>query len=253
MKASELTIDVASNDLANINTTGHKTHRAEFQDMLYIDKTTTFQAIGDNNVPPVPIQIGLGVKTAAIYRIPNQGALENTNRELDVAINGIGYFIIEMANGERKYTRNGSFSLNENGLLVNSAGYAVSPGLTIPEEALSVHITSNGEVAIKVENQPQLTVIGQLNMARFINDSGLTENGDSLLSESNTSGIPIEGTPGAEGMGMLVQKNLETSAVDPVAAVTHLIKSQRSYEMASQAFKTCTEILKSLLAVIQNA
>lgn len=247
LQAQTLNIDVISNNIANLSTTGFKRERAEFQDLLY----QTQQRVGTNSsdagtIVPTGIQIGLGVSTGAVYRIHEQGSLIQTSSPLDVAIRGKGFFTVELPNGDLAYTRAGSFQLNQDGEIVTPEGYLVSPGITIPDDGVDITINDSGEVQVTMPNQTQPQLVGQLEMADFINPAGLEALGDNLLRETEASGAPNVGVAGEDQLGTLLQGFLEGSNVNPVTELTTLITAQRAYELNSKTIQVGDEILQTL-------
>ena len=247
MLAQQLNVDVISNNIANMTTTGYKRQRAEFQDLLYQTKLRPGAASSDaGNTIPAGIQQGLGVKAGSVYRINEQGALQITENEFDMAITGEGYFQVETPSGETAYTRDGSFQLNENGELVTSEGYLLDPGITIPADALDITINESGEVLVKLDGQIDLSNVGQLQLAVFANVAGLDAQGNNLFLETTASGAPTIGNPGAEGYGGIQQGALEGSNVDVVQEITNLISAQRAYEMNSKVIQTGDEMMSTI-------
>jgi flagellar basal-body rod protein FlgG len=247
MLAQQLNVDVISNNIANINTTGYKRRRAEFQDLLYQDQLRVgSNSSSDGTVVPAGVQIGLGVKTAAVYRISEQGNLETTNNKLDLAIQGRGFFQVRLPDGTNAYTRAGSFQLSSTGQIVTTDGYVVQPGITIPPNALDVTIDQSGEVLVKVSGQVQPQNVGQIQLATFANEAGLQALGSNLLQDTAASGQPTLGVPGSPGFGTISQGFLETSNVNVVQEITNLITAQRSYEMNSKVIETSDQMLSTL-------
>ena len=217
MLAQQLNVEVISNNIANMNTTGYKRQRAEFQDLLYQDQRrvgTTSSAAG--TVVPTGIQLGIGVSAAATYRISSQGAMTKTDNQMDLAIRGQGYFQIELPDGQLAYTRAGAFQIGPTGNIVNQDGFAVQPGIAIPAEATAVSINAQGQVLAKLDGQVAETNLGQLQLAIFQNEAGLENIGNNLLLETEASGAPTLGTPDSNGYGTLLQGFVENSNVDPV-------------------------------------
>ncbi|MPY72142.1 MAG: flagellar basal-body rod protein FlgG [Alphaproteobacteria bacterium] len=247
MLAQQLNVEVISNNIANMNTTGFKRQRAEFQDLLYQDMRRVGSASSDTGtIVPAGVQIGVGVKTAAVYRITEQGNLVSTENTYDLAIQGKGFFKVNLPNGDTSYTRAGSLSLSPDGQIVTADGYAVAPGITIPADAISVSINANGEVLAKVQGQVTPQNVGQFTLANFANEAGLEPVGDNLFLETPASGAATEGTPGAIGYGTILQGFLETSNVNVVQEVTNLITAQRAYEMNSKVIEASDEMMRSL-------
>ncbi|GHD60953.1 flagellar basal-body rod protein FlgG [Thalassobaculum fulvum] len=247
MAAQQLNVEVISNNIANMNTTGYKRQRAEFQDLLYQDQ----RRVGTNSsdagtIVPSGIQLGVGVKTAATYRINEQGALTLTENNLDVAIRGSGYFQIEMPNGETAYTRAGSFQTSQDGTIVTPDGYTVLPGITLPAATLNVTINESGQIFAQIDGQVQEQNVGQIQLATFQNPAGLENIGNNLLLETEASGAATTGVPGANGFGRLQQGFVEASNVDPVQEITNLITAQRAYELNSKVIETSDQMMSTV-------
>lgn len=244
MLAQQLNVEVISNNIANMNTTAYKRQRAEFQDLLYQNIERAGAASSDaGTIVPTGIQIGVGVRTAGVYRITSQGELVNSDTPLDIAVNGKGYFRVQLPNGDDSYTRAGSFQLSPEGEIVTSEGYTVSPGITIPQEAIDITINANGEVIVNIEGQLEPQNVGQFEVVTFPNNSGLQAIGDNLLLETPASGVATIGAPNTPGFGAIVQGYLERSNVNSVAEITQLIAAQRAYEMNSKVISTADEML----------
>ncbi len=247
MLAQQLNVETISNNIANMNTTAFKRQRAEFQDLIYQNQRRAGAASSDaNTIVPSGIQLGLGVRAAAVYRITEQGNLTTTGNSLDMAVQGKGWFQVEMPSGETAYTRAGSFQLSAEGKIVTADGYTVKGGGTIPRDALDITINTSGEVLVKQAGQAQLQRVGQLELASFANDAGLQASGDNLFQNTTASGDPVTGTAGRQGFGTLLQGFLETSNVNTVQEVTNLITAQRAYEMNSKVIKAADEMMSSL-------
>ncbi len=247
MLAQQMNVDVISNNIANMTTTGFKRQRIEFQDLIYQNLTrpgSTSSASG--TVVPAGIQLGLGVRPAAIYRLHEQGTFQNTGNSLDIAISGEGYFEIELPSGETAYTRSGSFQINDQGEIVTAQGYRVLPGITIPGDALSIDINESGEVWVKMPNQIAMQNQGRITLSRFVNAGGLDAIGDTMFKESTASGTPTSGNPNENEYGAIRQGMIEASNVDVVEEITNLIKAQRSYEMNSNIISTSDEMLNTV-------
>ena len=243
MMAQQRNVEVISNNIANMNTTGFKRARAEFQDLLYQSERRAGSLSTDGgDVVPAGVDIGLGVKTAAIARIHSQGSLINTENRLDLALDGRGFFIVELPDGEQAYTRAGSFQLSPEGMIVTVDGYEIQPGIAIPQNSVDIQINQNGEVMAYVENQMEPDVVGQLNIASFVNEAGLEAMGDNLYRETPASGPPEEGVPGDMGFGLVRQGWVEASNVNVVQEITSLISAQRAYEMNSKALETADQM-----------
>ncbi len=242
MKAQELNVEVISNNVANMRTTGFKKQRADFQDLLYQNlRRMGTETSTAGTIVPTGIQVGSGVKTASTTRIMSQGSLENTGKELDVAIRGEGFFQIQMPDGTTAYTRDGSFERDADGTMVTVDGYTVNPGIDIPENARDLTISADGTVQAVDENGATLN-LGQLELARFVNKSGLEAIGDNLFLETEASGSPTTESPGSSGMGDVVQYFLEMANVDAVTEISDLISAQRAYEMNSKIIQAADEM-----------
>ena len=247
MLAQQLNVEVISHNIANMNTTAYQRRRAEFQDLLYQNQRRVGSPSSDaGTVVPVGVQIGLGVKTAAVYRVTEQGNLSLTENPLDVAINGKGYFQITLPNGATSFTRAGSFQLDADGDVVTVDGFTVQPGLTVPQGAIDITINASGEVLVSLDGQVAPANIGQLQMATFPNEAGLIAIGDNLFLETPASGAPVTGNPGAAGFGTIQQGFLETSNVNVVDEITNLISAQRAYEMNSKVIETSDQMMSTL-------
>ena len=244
MLAQQRNVEVISNNIANLNTIGYKRQRAEFQDLIYqtIERPGAQSSTNDTTVPN-GIQIGTGVKTGSVYRIIQQGNVTQTGNDLDLAISGRGLFRIELPDGQDAYTRAGNFSISPNGNIVTEDGYDVSPGITIPDDAVDISISEDGLVQARIAGQTDLQDLGQLELVSFFNESGLEAIGGNLLLETTASGEPVIGNPGEDGYGTLLQGFVETSNVDPVQEITALIAAQRAYEMNARVIETSDEIL----------
>jgi len=247
MQAQQVYVDVTSQNLANINTTAYKLQRPEFQDLLYQNQRAVGTQSSDNGtIVPTGIQIGLGVRLAAINRNTTQGTLAQTSAPLDVAIQGRGYLQIQLPTGETAYTRAGSFQLDPNGALVTADGYPVTPGITVPTNATSISINQSGDVSATIPGTPTPQLLTSIQTVNFINEAGLQATGNNLFLETAASGSPLSGTPGLDGFGTLLQGFLESSNVNPVTELTNLIKAQRVYEMNSKVVTKSDEMLQSL-------
>ena len=243
MDAQQTNLEVIANNIANINTTGYKRSRAEFTDLLY----QTERAKGIANRPnqatvPEGANIGLGVQTAAIRTIQVQGELTQTENSLDVAVVGRGYLQITMPDGTTAYTRAGALNKSDNGQIVTVDGYTVAPGITIPSNAGDVTISQSGEVSTTIAGASTPTVLGQLQLANFVNEAGLQPMGSNLFTQTPASGDPVVGNPADTGFGYLKQGYLESSNVDPVKEITELISAQRAYEMNSKVITTADDM-----------
>jgi flagellar basal-body rod protein FlgG len=244
MLAQQTNVEVIANNLANMNTTGYKAQRAAFQDLLYQNiQQAGAQSSDTGTLLPSGIQLGAGVRTAAIYRVTKPGDMKNTANPYDVAINGTGYFRVQLPDGTDGYSRDGNFSLSPEGQLVTQQGYTIQPGIAIPSNATAVTINTQGQVQVTIPGQVATQLVGQLELTRFPNDAGLKALGDNLYSETSSSGGPQAGVPGSTGYGTIQQYFLETSNVDPVSEISALITAQRAYEMNSKVISTADQML----------
>ncbi len=247
IQAQQTHVDVISHNLANMTTTGYKRQRPEFQDLIYENQ----RRVGTNSsdvgtIVPTGTQFGLGVKTAGVYRNHNQGTVVQTENSLDVAMQGRGFFQVELPNGDFAYTRSGAFQRNQDGDIVNIDGYLLSPNITIPDDATSISINATGEVEVTIDGQIEPTNLGQLDIATFINPAGLEAIGGNLYLETEASGDPVIGLAGDEGFGSILQGFLEQSNVNPVTEITQLIVAQRAYEMNTKVITASDEMLQQL-------
>ncbi|SBW01281.1 flagellar component of cell-distal portion of basal-body rod [uncultured Alphaproteobacteria bacterium] len=247
MHAQQTNVEVISNNIANMNTTAYSRRRAEFNDLLYQNlKRQGAQSSDTGTLVPAGVQLGLGVRTAAVYRITEQGSLTNTDNTLDLAIEGKGYFQVTLPSGETAYTRAGSFQLSSTGEIVTNDGYSVQPGITIPNNSTDITVNASGEVWVKLDGQTTQTNVGTLQIATFINEAGMEAIGDNLYMETPASGAPTVGTPDTTGFGSILQGYLETSNVNVVSEITDLISAQRAYEMNSKVVTTSDEMLSTI-------
>lgn len=247
MNAQQTNLDVIANNMANINTTGFKRARAEFTDLLYqAERTAGAPARGGQSAVPEGAYVGLGTRTAAIREAHLQGTLKQTGNDLDLGLNGKGFFQITGPNGETFYTRSGSFNKNAQGQLVTLDGYEVQPGITIPIEARSITINQTGEIFVAVDDTGAVTQLGQLTLATFVNEAGLEQIGGNLYRQTDASGDATTGVPGDTGFATINQGYLENSNVDPVKEITELISAQRSYELNSKVIQAVDQIFGSL-------
>jgi len=247
MLAQQTNVEVISNNIANMNTTAYNTRRPEFSDLLYQNVKRVGSTSSDNNtIVPSGIQLGLGVKTAAVYRITEQGSMTNTGNTLDLAVQGKGYFQILLPSGETSYTRAGAFQLSPSGQIVTQEGYTVQPGITVPNNATGVSINASGQVQIKLDGQTAQSTAGQLQLATFPNEAGLEARGDNLFMETPSSGTPVVANPATTGVGSVLQGFLESSNVNVVSEITNLISAQRAYEMNSKVIQASDEMMTSI-------
>ena len=246
MLAQERNVEVTSNNIANMRTTGFKKYRAEFQDLLYQDlRRTGSSTSATGTTVPVGIQIGSGVRLSATSRIMSQGSVEATGKQLDVAIRGEGFFQITLPDGRTGYTRDGSFEIDNNGAMVTIDGYEVQPGISFPDDTRQITINNEGEVQVVTSNNTVPQTIGQITLARFVNKAGLDPMGDNLFLETGASGTAQVATPGNAGYGTLLQNHLEMANVNSVAEISDLIAAQRAYEMNSRVIKAADEMLSA--------
>lgn len=248
MLAQQTNVDVISNNIANMNTTAYTKRRAEFNDLLYQNIIRPGSASSaSQTVVPSGLQLGLGVRTAAVYRITDGGGLTNTTNELDLAIRGRGYFQIELPEGKGiAYTRDGAFQRNGDGVIVTHDGYVVQPEITIPDDAVEIYVNSSGEVWVKQDGETDEINVGQLELATFVNEAGLEAMGQNLFLETEASGAPIIDNPDVEGFGSILQGYLSTSNVNPVTEITELVSAQRAYGMNSKVIQTSDQMLSTI-------
>ena len=244
MAAMQTNVEVIANNLANVNTTGFRKSRAEFEDLIYQTYRTPGGSVGDNQKLPTGIQIGEGVRTVSTTQLHIQGSLLQTGNSLDVAIEGSGYFQVTRPGGQLAYTRAGDFKTDAEGRLITVDGYAVEPAMTFPTNATSITIAANGMISVTTPDQTQSQEVGQLTLANFVNPSGLSPIGKSLFVPTDASGQPLVTTPGQEGLGTLQQHFLEGSNVEVVNEMIDLIASQRAYEVNQKVITTADEMLR---------
>ena len=246
MMAQELNVQVISNNIANMRTTGYKRQRAEFQDLLYQQvRRVGTQTSEQGNILPAGIELGSGVKTAGTPRVMTQGTLLPTQKDFDVAIRGEGFFKILLPDGRTAYTRDGSFELDAQGRIVTSQGYVLQPGINVPQNATSVTINQQGQVSVSLPGQTAPSIIGQIELALFVNKAGLQAVGDNLFLETTASGTPQSGLPNSDGFGNLQQGNLEQANVEAVNEISDLIAAQRAYEMNAKVISAADQMLQS--------
>jgi len=247
MTAQQLNIDNIANNLANANTTGYKSRRAQFQDLLYQNMVAPGSSAGQSTVVPSGLQLGLGTRAVSNEIIFQQGSFASTSNPLDMVIQGNGFFQIQQANGNLAYTRNGSFQLNATGSLVTSQGNLLQPQVTIPPAAQSINIAADGTVTYTLVGQTQAQNAGQITLANFQNPAGLNSLGGSLFTPTDASGAAIIGTPGgAEGVGSIIQGYTEESNVSVVDEFINMITSQRAYEANSKVVKAADEMYQQV-------
>ena len=246
MSAQERNVEVISNNIANMRTTGYKRQRAEFEDLLYQQISRAGAQTSDQGTMlPAGLEIGSGVRTVATPRIMSQGNVNMTERELDVAIRGEGFLMVTLPDGRTGYTRDGSLDRDGEGTLVNSSGYPLDPGITIPGNATAISISPDGTVSAYLDSDSTPTQLGQLQLARFVNKSGLESLGDNLFGETPASGAPQVGVPNSEGTGDLLQNYLEMANVNSVTEIADLIAAQRAYEMNARVISGADEMMQA--------
>ena len=246
MTAQQTQLDVISHNLANVSTTGFKRNRAEFQDLIYQNLRQVGAQTTEENQLPTGLHLGLGVNVVATSRNFTQGGLQQSGNNLDVAINGDGFFEITLPDGTTGYTRDGPFQLDAQGRIVTSGGLPVAPGITGPAGTKSISISENGEVSAIVAGSVAPQPLGSLSMSSFVNSAGLQPVGQNMFKESAASGAPQQGTPGTNGLGIVRQGFLETSNVNVVEELVNMIQTQRAYEMNSKAIQTSDQMLAKL-------
>jgi len=246
MLAQQTNVDVISNNIANANTTGFKSSRAAFQDLVYQtvhrEGALTSEA---GTARPTGVDVGLGVHTAGTVRLNTQGGLVATENQLDLAIDGKGYFTVSLPDGSQGYTRDGSFQLSAQGQIVNLQGYEIDPGVNVPENTVNLEINESGLIMAYVENNPVPLELGRITMTTFTNEGGLKPLGNNLLAATTASGDPLAANPGDPGIGIVRQGHLESSNVNIIQQITDLISAQRAYEMNSKAIETADQMMSS--------
>lgn len=246
MQAQQLNVEVIANNIANMNTTGFKRQRAEFQDLLYQNvERMGVQSSDAGTIVPTGVQVGVGVKAGSVYRVTEQGSVTQTQNPYDLAVQGEGYFIIQLPDGRDAYSRAGNFSLSADGQLVTDNGYVVAPGISVPQDAIGISVNSQGVVQAIMADGSAPQDVGALELARFVNPAGLEAIGDNTFLETPASGTANRGQPGSVGYGTLQQGFLETSNVNAVTEISALITAQRAYEMNSKVITTTDEMLRS--------
>ena len=246
MDAHQTQLDVITNNLANVSTNGFKRARAVFEDLLYQTMRQPGALNTQQNTIPSGLQIGTGVRPVATERIHTQGNIQQTGGTLDVAIQGEGFFQIQMPDGTLSYTRDGAFQKDAQGVMVTSSGFPVQPQITIPADAVTVTVGRDGVVSVLQAGQNAPTQIGQLQLATFVNTGGLQSVGENLFVETASSGVPTPNTPGTNGAGLLNQGFVETSNVNVVEELVNMIQTQRAYEINSRAIQTSDQMLARL-------
>jgi flagellar basal-body rod protein FlgG len=250
MSAQQMMVDVIANNLANINTTGFKRSQINFQDLLYITLQEPGTEVSSGINSPGGLEIGSGVRAASTIKIYTPGELLNTGRALDIAISGEGFFQVTLPNGDIGYTRDGSLQINANGELVTTTGYILEPAITVPTDAVAISIGKDGGVNV-TDSAGTQSVVGNLQLARFANPSGLASEGDNLLAETPASGTPTTGTAGDAGFGLIQSGFLEKSNVQMVTELVNLITAQRAYEINSRAIRAGDDMLRTANEIVR--
>lgn len=244
LDAQQTRMSVISNNLANVNTTGFKQDRAVFEDLLYQTMRQPGAQSSSSTQLPSGLMVGTGVRTVATEKLHSQGNIIQTNNALDIAVQGRGFFQILMPDGSLSYTRDGTFQLDSTGQVVMSNGYPLEPSITIPEDAQSITVGSDGTVSVLQAGDTAPTIVGNIDLADFVNPTGLQPIGENLFKESGASGTVVTGTPGLTGLGTVVGGALETSNVNVVTELINMIETQRAYEMNSKAISTSDQMLQ---------
>lgn len=244
MEAQTLNIDVISNNLANVNTNGFKRSRADFQDLLYQSLRPPGAPSSMGTQVPTGIELGQGTRPVAVQKIFTQGDFQKTDSELDMVIEGDGFFQIMKPNGDQAYTRAGAFKADSQGRIVTSDGFVMTPEITIPSDAEKINIGSDGIVSVRLAGQNIFTELGNIELVNFANPAGLSSIGRNLYMQTDASGDPIGGTPGQEGLGTITQGYLEISNVSVVEEMVNMIVAQRAYEVNSKTMQTADEMMR---------
>ena len=249
MVAQQTNLDVVANNIANVNTTGFKKSRADFQDLMYQMVEDPGNSTSQVGTSPTGIQVGLGVKTAAVGRVNSQGDFQTTDNPLDWAIEGDGFFQVALPNGDPAYTRAGAFKLNENGEIVTSDGNKIDGLAAIPPEAIGITVASDGEVTYQTAGTAAANSVGRIQLVRFQNPAGLRAMGKNMMLETEASGTPNTGNPGEDGFGTIGQGMLESSNVSVVEEIIQMVTGQRAYEANSKVIQTADQLLSAALNV----
>ena len=244
LDAQQMRMTVISNNLANANTTGFKRDRAVFEDLIYQNIRQPGAQSSQDTQLPTGLQLGTGVRVVATEKLFTQGNVTQTDAPLDVAIQGRGFFEIQLPDGTTAYTRDGSFTLDSQGQIVNSSGYPLQPAITIPPNVLSITIGVDGTVSTLTSGATAPTQVGNIQLVDFVNETGLQPRGENLYLETASSGSPTPGTPGQNGLGTIIQGSLETSNVNVVEELVNMIETQRTYEVNSRAIETADSMLQ---------
>ena len=250
MTAQQMMVDVIANNLANINTTGFKRSQINFQDLLYIKMMEPGAEVASGITSPSGIEIGSGVHAASTIKVFSAGEFQHTSRKLDIAIRGDGFFQVSLPNGDINYTRDGSLQINADGQLVITTGYTIEPAISVPTDYASIDIGKDGGVNV-TDVAGTISVVGNIELVRFPNPSGLSSEGDNLLSETEASGTPTTGVAGENGFGMIQSGFLEKSNVQMVSELVNLITAQRAYETNSRAIKAGDDMLRTANQIVR--
>ncbi|BAL75632.1 flagellar basal-body rod protein FlgG [Bradyrhizobium cosmicum] len=252
MAAQELNVQVISNNIANLRTTGFKKQTAAFQDLIYEHvRRVGAQASDQGTILPVGVDVGGGVKTVGTPRSMTQGTLSQTGNDLDLAISGEGFFKILMPDGTYQYTRDGTFQMDNQGRIVTAQGNPVQPTITIPNNASGIAVSEQGQVSVTLPGSSTSSIIGQIGVTRFINKAGLQPVGSNLFTETPASGSPQDGTANSEGYGKVTQGSLEQANVDVVSEMSDLIAAQRAYEMNAKVISAADQMMQSTTALFR--
>jgi len=249
MDAQQMMVDTIANNIANANTSGFKRTQVNFQDLLYVKMQEAGREVSSGVIAPSGMEVGSGVRTASTTKVFTPGEIQSTGNSLDMAIQGDGFFQVLLPNGEYRYTRDGAFQKDTNGLIVNASGYQLSPGITIPSDALSVDISLDGTVSAETPSGSQ--VIGSIQLYRFPNNAGLASEGANLYRETGASGTAVAGNPGENGYGTILSQYLEKSNVEMVNELVNLITAQRAYEINSRCIRVGDDMLRDMNQLIR--
>jgi len=250
MTAQQMMVDMISNNLANINTTGFKRSQINFQDLLYVEMEAEGTEVASGIKSPSGLEIGSGVRAASNVKVFSIGELQNTGNPLDIAIAGEGFLQVAMPNGDIRYTRDGALQINGNGQLVTTSGYAIEPSISVPIDAASISIEKDGGVNV-MDSAGTQSVVGNIQLARFPNPSGLSSEGDNLYSETEASGTATTGIPGESGFGTIQSSFLEKSNVQMVTELVNLITAQRAYEINARAIRAGDDMLQTANQIVR--
>ncbi len=250
MQSQQVNMDVIANNLANVNSSGFKKSRADFQDILYQTNRVAGTSTNGGEVP-TGVQIGLGSRVAAVQKVFTTGDFQQTENELDVAIEGPGFFQVSLPDGSDAYTRSGALKKDSTGRLVTSDGYPLIPEVVIPENTTSIAISESGRVEVMLDGENEATEVGNIQLVRFGNPGGLNSLGRNMYAETSTTGAPVTGTPGEDGFGTLTQGFLEGSNVNIMEEMVNMIAGQRAYEVNSKAIKTADEMLQMTSGLVR--